>query len=166
MDYVSPVCLLPVLLFLQIIQDVNSLRCFICIPILQSGEDCAHPRSDQLQTCNFSQDICKVTAVSLPGTNGVRTPTINRGCGAKSEFSGQMAGFMTTGQHKCVTTSEGQRVSKLCFCTFDGCNAQTMGQLVDNSNYGINGGSTVAPAFSLALGLSAALMIASCLALD
>ena len=59
--------------FASFFEDANALRCYSCIPVLQSGEDCSQPRSDQMQSCDALQDICRVTAVSLPGTNGVRS---------------------------------------------------------------------------------------------
>ena len=76
-------------------------------------------------------------------------PTINRGCGSTSDYSGQMAGFLAVGQQKCATTSEGQRVSKLCICSYDGCNAQTMGQLVDNAMFNNHAATTVTVATGL-----------------
>ncbi|OWA55634.1 hypothetical protein BV898_20022 [Hypsibius exemplaris] len=67
-----------------------------------------------------------------------------------------MSGFLAVGAQNCATTAEGQRVSKLCICKYDGCNAQTMGQLTDNSMFN---GVPAASVSGLVMATSAGIML-------
>ncbi|GAV02239.1 hypothetical protein RvY_12830 [Ramazzottius varieornatus] len=127
-----------------------------------------------LQQCRNDEDICRVTAVTLPIAGIAQStvvPTINRGCFRSSDLNtgiGLYSPPLGARSSSCQSYTENQRISRTCRCNFDNCNSWSATQLQNNDVSGntgsgyqggyYNSGSTVGA--NVVMGLSTAFLMA------